>query len=655
MTSYKTETGLHLTTILFIYFHILESLTSIILSFTLSIFNKCLKWFNFFINLLNINHFINLKKLLNVKDDDTLFENEIYKSNDFINTCKLFRYESKEYEVQTKDGYKLIIFRIYNTKGIITKKSDDNIIINKPVIVLQHGLGLSSDSWITQINDYKNLPFYLVELGYDVWILNSRGNKYSNNNYQTSSTIFCIESWINSFKFWNFKLINISKYDLPDSINFIINKTEVERISFIGFNQGFWLLIIALILNFRDNLKTIIKKRNESANESDHEDDLFILNDKINCIIGLSPSFKNDRFNNIIDEILSFRLNIMYLKLFDFMMIINDLIIYSTFGFFKFWKSLNFWNLIINKPIFIKILDFLYFEEKSSLNDKDLKQKILSYSNLLSNDIHTRSIIDWNRILHNGKIDWDINDDNEDLEGKEENKNLESIKKSINIATDDIPIFGIYGEEDDTIDLDRIKTNLTNIKLIPIPRFKHFDLLIGEEINKTVIPQIVDILDDYKTTTTITKSVGVELKSVNEEGEKVTWYDEPDSYYNNTSSASSMFQKSTETGLPIHTTGKANLRHGTIPVDGSEQGQENQASPSTPRTPRGEPRGESRAMAIQREETPPRTLRQSPHLSFGGFAVGDSQRYNKSGPTTEASSIYSHHRAFSWEADHAAN
>lgn len=141
----------------------------------------------------------------------------------------------------TKDGYILEMHRIPK-KGA------------QPVL-LMHGILDTSATWVlmgpksglgecrcTNINIYiilnqnGTLGYMLSDLGYDVWMGNSRGNRYSKNHTSLNSDYQ---------EFWDFTFHEMGKYDLPANIDYILSKTGYEQLHYIGHSQGtaiFWVL-----------------------------------------------------------------------------------------------------------------------------------------------------------------------------------------------------------------------------------------------------------------------------------------------------------------------------------------------------------------------------------------------------------------------------
>ncbi|XP_075149495.1 lipase 3-like [Haematobia irritans] len=137
-------------------------------------------------------------------------------------------YSSESYEIFTKDGYGLKIFRITGLLAQNDKATNSSDVNTKPVVLLMHGLTSSSDCWV--IAGLKNsLAFELVDQGYDVWLGNNRGNNYGKNHLNISS---------NDREFWRFTFHEIGTIDLPTMIDFILEKTQKEQLHYIGHSQG---------------------------------------------------------------------------------------------------------------------------------------------------------------------------------------------------------------------------------------------------------------------------------------------------------------------------------------------------------------------------------------------------------------------------------
>jgi pimeloyl-ACP methyl ester carboxylesterase len=123
--------------------------------------------------------------------------------------------------VTTDDGYILTVHHIFPSAAAPPAG----------VVLLQHGVLDSSDTWVLTSEDVPNecLPFLLATLGWDVYLGNTRGNVYSQAHHTLSPT---------DPAFWQFTFDEFAHYDLPAKIDFILGRTGAQKLVYVGHSEG---------------------------------------------------------------------------------------------------------------------------------------------------------------------------------------------------------------------------------------------------------------------------------------------------------------------------------------------------------------------------------------------------------------------------------
>ncbi|KAH8368276.1 hypothetical protein KR084_009253 [Drosophila pseudotakahashii] len=125
-----------------------------------------------------------------------------------------YGYPSETHFANTVDGYKLCLHRIPRPGAT--------------PVMLVHGLMASSASWV-QFGPASGLAYILYRKGFDVWMLNTRGNVYSEERGTDRQS---------DKDFWDFSFHEIGIYDIPAAIDLILRQTSQPSIQYIGHSQG---------------------------------------------------------------------------------------------------------------------------------------------------------------------------------------------------------------------------------------------------------------------------------------------------------------------------------------------------------------------------------------------------------------------------------
>ncbi|XP_028159387.1 lipase 1-like [Ostrinia furnacalis] len=145
-----------------------------------------------------------------------------------------YGFPAEQENVITEDGYILSLFHIPGN-------------VSSPVLLI-HGNILTADSWIERGN--ISLAITLARRGFDVWAINLRGSRYSRKH-------ITLDPDTQPSQFFDFSFYEQAIYDIPSTIDFILEKTGQAKLMAIGHSLGTTMLYVlgAELPEYNDKIK----------------------------------------------------------------------------------------------------------------------------------------------------------------------------------------------------------------------------------------------------------------------------------------------------------------------------------------------------------------------------------------------------------------
>ena len=217
---------------------------------------KLIFWFNLAIIIINITQVKGTKQQNLITKEEK--RNNLHSDPDEYRSLKTIirsrGFDVEQHNIITEDGYYLVLYRIIDAKS--RKKINYKMILNKKhyffqyqkqiknlkiqtrkPVILQHGLfGSAADFIINspflRSNNSKcgdNLAFGLhLTDQYDVWLSNSRGNRYSRGHEKFKN---------DDHQYWQFSFDQMAQFDTPAVIDYVRNVTSQKSVAYIGYSQ----------------------------------------------------------------------------------------------------------------------------------------------------------------------------------------------------------------------------------------------------------------------------------------------------------------------------------------------------------------------------------------------------------------------------------
>ena len=360
-------------------------------------------------------------------------------------------YPFQPHFITTKDGYILALHRIpysraeHQAAGGHRAPRGSLRTPARPVVLIWHGFLMCSEVWVCTPDPTCSLAFTLADAGYDVWLGNTRGNKYSCKHRKFKPS---------DYEFWDFSMDQLALFDMPDSVDYILSVTGAPSLTYIGFSQG-----------------TAQGFSGLSLSQS--------LNKKVNLFIALAPATKPKGLEN---------------RVINSLVHASPEVIYLLFGHKAMLSSALFWQSILSPATFAWILDlamwFLFGWTSEFMDYKNIVYRHLySYSSV-------KIVVHWFQIMKTGN--FQMYDDNPPVLPTAADSHYGHHIPRYPTTGIQTPVAIFYGGRDTLPDMDYILGQCSQIiSLLKIDEYEHLQFLWGRGTDQVLFPGILGLLAEH--------------------------------------------------------------------------------------------------------------------------------------------------------------
>ncbi|ODM93609.1 Lipase 1 [Orchesella cincta] len=374
-----------------------------------------------------------------------------------------YGYPVETHTTFSSDGFELVAHRIPHASH---RGEKNNSRVNRKPVILAHALLCSSSDWLMNVPE-KALGYILADAGFDVWLINSRGNSYSSYHINFDDT---------DFSYWDFRHVfystspniipnlcfshtpsfhEMGTLDIPAWIDYILNVTGHSTLHFCGHSMGSTEFFITMA------------ERPE-------------YNQKIDTMFALAPALylTESRY-----WLLAKLLTPLYGKLINVMG--PSPFVPTTF---RTWLNILGFGCTMVEPF---CDNFFFFVAGYNPSQTNSTQTAVIASHTPDN-VSSKTVNHFLQIMRSGKFQkYDYGWRNMDIYGQEHppEYNLKNVTASVVIFHSENDIFATPNDVRKSC---KLLPNLKEINLVKDPLFTHVDFTYAIDADKLIYSRILD-------------------------------------------------------------------------------------------------------------------------------------------------------------------